>query len=98
MQSLWQTPGLLDRLTALWTIEHRSASACAAALTAEFEIAVTKNAVLGKLDRLGLIGKGGRYARPERGRVVPHRPATAGVTLPGGRVFRDGTLFEEAQS
>ena len=61
--SPWAIPGIVDRLKALWPNEV--SGKIADILSVEFNITLSRAAVTGKLDRLGLLGKAPTPMNPE---------------------------------
>lgn len=89
----------IERLRRLWT-EGRTASEIARILAG----GITRNAVLGKIHRLGLAGRGlsprGRLARPEgsAGGCRRNGPAQARVTASRGETLPDERLTRERRT
>lgn len=88
VQSLWDTTaGLLDRLIALNATGRRSMGEMANILSGEFNITITRNAVISKLRRIGKhvpTGKKGRKkAKPiSKAKAKPAAPAKPKVKAP----------------
>ena len=89
--SVWSTPGIIERLEALWRQRKFTAPEIAAQLSAEFGAVIKGSAVLNKLDRIGL----GDRRKPRESRPDgPHVPPGT-ITLPGRYAYRDGKLFRD---
>lgn len=68
-KGVWKTPGAADRLKKLWTDNANTATTIADTLNEEFDMDISRNAVIGKAHRLGLparpspIRQGGEKSR-----------------------------------
>lgn len=84
LNSPWQNDAIIDRLKATW--KYYSASQIAKMLSEEFRTPVTRNAVIGKISRLGLTGGGGSKAydfAPKKG-GAPRQHRTRTRIVPSG--------------
>ncbi len=87
--SIWNTPGLIDRMSELWDEGH-SASNMGRMLSAQFRLNnITKGQVLGKAHRLGFEPRTmGTQIKPN-GRTATRRKKAAGRKLLGGKMEYD---------
>jgi GcrA cell cycle regulator len=83
VQSHWETvKGLTDRLVTLHTAKQHSTRELANALSEEFHVAISRNAVIGKLRRMGLTQDPKlKTKRPPKKRKAKTQPAPK-VNLP----------------
>ena len=94
MQSLWHTPGLLDRLADLRRDDTLDIAELAARLSFEFRIRLTRSAVKNKLLRLGLGLRANRASTKPLPAVPVKRVPSDTITLAGGQFYRAGTLYQ----
>lgn len=81
----WAIAGVLDQLTALWK-DGISSGLIAARLSDMTRLKITRNAVIGKIERTGLADKyphpNNWKARAKAGKSLPNTPKTKRIGLP----------------